>query len=90
MNNPPEVVCFNSQAFRYKAAPLTASVGDLFDAYEPEGNPANRMAMHQTIGVPPGARTLVELTFDAAGTYPFVSHRFSDAERGAVGLIAVS
>jgi nitrite reductase (NO-forming) len=112
MNNPPDVVCFNGQAFRYKATPLTASVGELvrvfimnagpsstsafhvigelFDAYEPEGNPANRMAMHQTIGVPPGDGALVELTFDAAGTYPFVSHRFSDAERGAVGLIAVS
>jgi nitrite reductase (NO-forming) len=33
---------------------------------------------------------MVELTFDEAGTYPFVTHKFSDAERGAVGLIEVT
>ena len=107
MNNPPDVVCFNGQAFRYKTTPLKASVGELvrffvmnagpsstsafhvigelFDLYEPEGNPANRMGMHQTIVVPPGDGAMVELTFDEAGTYPFVTHKFSDAERGAVG-----
>lgn len=112
MNNPPDVVCFNGQAFRYKTTPLKASVGELvrlfimnagpsstsafhvigelFDAYEPEGNPANRVGMHQTIMVPPGDGAMVELTFDEAGTYPFVSHKFSDAERGAVGLIEVA
>ena len=112
MNNPPDVVCFNGQAFRYKTTPLKASVGELvrffvmnagpsstsafhvigelFDAYEPEGNPANRMGMHQTIVVPPGDGAMVELTFDEAGTYPFVTHKFSDAERGAVGLIEVA
>ena len=112
MNNPPDVVCFNGQAFRYKTTPLQVSVGELvrffvvnagpsstsafhvigelFDAYEPEGNPANRMGMHQTIVVPPGDGAMVELTFDEAGTYPFVTHKFSDAERGAVGLIEVA
>jgi nitrite reductase (NO-forming) len=112
LGNPPDVVCFNGQAFRYKATPLTASagelvrlfvmnagpnntsafhvIGELFDAYEPEGYPANRMGMHQTIVVPPGDGAMVELVFDAPGTYPFVTHKFNDAERGAVGLIAVS
>ena len=112
MNNPPDVVCFNGQALRYKTSPLKASVGELvrffvvnagpsstsafhvigelFDAYEPEGNPANRMGMHQTIVVPPGDGAMVELTFDEAGTYPFVTHKFSDAERGAVGLIEIA
>ena len=73
LNNAPDVVCFNGQAFRYQTTPLTAKagelvrffvmnagpsstsafhvIGDLFDAYEPEGNPANRMGMHQTISV---------------------------------------
>jgi nitrite reductase (NO-forming) len=112
MNNPPDVVCFNGQAFRYKTTPLKASVGELvrffvmnagpsstsafhvigelFDAYEPEGNPANRMGMHQTIMVPPGDGAMVELTFGEPGTYPFVTHKFSDAERGAVGLIEIA
>lgn len=112
LNNPPDVVCFNGQAFRYKTTPLTAKagelvrffvmnagpsntsafhvIGELFDAYEPEGNPANRMGMHQTITVPPGDGAMVELVFDEPGSYPFVTHKFSDAERGAVGVIAIS
>ena len=80
--------------FVMNAGPSSTSafhvIGELFDAYEPEGNPANRMGMHQTIVVPPGDGAMVELTFDEAGTYPFVTHKFSDAERGAVGLIEVT
>lgn len=112
LNNPPDVVCFNGQAFRYKTTPLTAKagelvrffvmnagpsntsafhvIGELLDAYEPEGNPANRMGMHQTITVPPGDGAMVELVFDEPGSYPFVTHKFNDAERGAVGVIAIS
>ncbi|MGZ8437752.1 MAG: multicopper oxidase domain-containing protein [Candidatus Limnocylindrales bacterium] len=112
LNNPPDVVCFNGQAFRYKTTPLTAKagelvrffvmnagpsntsafhvIGELFEAYEPEGNPANRMGMHQTITVPPGDGAMVELVFDEPGSYPFVTHKFNDAERGAVGVIAIS
>ena len=111
LKNQPDVVCFNGQAFRYKAAPLIASVGELvriflvnagpsgtsafhvigalFDAIEPEGNPANRMGMHQTVEVPPGDGAMVELRFPEAGTYPFVTHSFRDAERGATGMIKV-
>ena len=112
LNNAPDVVCFNGQAFRYKTTPLTAKagelvrffvmnagpsstsafhvIGELFEAYEPEGNPANRLGMHQTIAVPPGDGAMVELVFDDPGSYPFVTHRFSDAERGAVGVIEIS
>ncbi|MEE6273438.1 hypothetical protein V2J56_08765 [Georgenia sp. MJ206] len=32
---------------------------------------------------------VVELTFPAAGTYPFVSHAMVDAERGAHGAVTV-
>jgi nitrite reductase (NO-forming) len=80
--------------FVMNAGPSSTSafhvIGELFDAYEPEGNPANRMGMHQTIAVPPGDGAMVELVFDEPGTYPFVTHRFSDAERGALGLFEVS
>ena len=80
--------------FIMNAGPSSTSafhvIGELFDAYEPEGNPANRMGMHQTIVAPPGDGAMVELVFDAPGKYPFVTHKFNDAERVAVGLFEVS
>ena len=64
-------------------------IGALFSRYEAEGNPANVRGMHQTITVPPGDGALVELTFAEPGKYPFVTHKFNDAEKGAVGLFDV-
>ncbi|MEO8571679.1 MAG: multicopper oxidase domain-containing protein [Chloroflexota bacterium] len=112
LDNPPDVVAFNGQAFRYKTTPLTVSgselvrifivnagpnsvsafhvIGALFSHYEPEGFPANGMGMHQTITVPPGDGALVELRFAEPGKYPFVTHKFNDAEKGAVGLFDVT
>jgi nitrite reductase (NO-forming) len=112
LSDPPDVVVFNGQAYRYKTTPLLASVGELvriflvnagpnsssafhvigalFSHVEADGNPANRQGMRQTIDVPPGAGALVELTFAEAGTYPFVTHKFSDASKGALGLFKVS
>ena len=65
-------------------------IGALFSNVEAEGYPANRLGMHQTINVPPGDGALVELRFAEPGTYPFVTHRFSDASKGALGLFKVS
>jgi nitrite reductase (NO-forming) len=65
-------------------------IGALFSHVEAGGNPANRTGMRQTIEVPPGDGALVELTFAEPGTYPFVTHRFCDASKGAVGLFKVS
>ena len=45
--------------------------------------------MRQTIDIPPGT-ALKELTFAEPGTYPFVTHRFCDASKGALGLFKVS
>jgi nitrite reductase (NO-forming) len=64
-------------------------IGALFSHYEAEGHPANARGMHQTINVPPGDGALVELTFAEPGKYPFVTHKFNDAEKGAVGLFDV-
>jgi nitrite reductase (NO-forming) len=44
----------------------------------------------QILDLAPGAGGFVELTFPAAGHYPFVSHAMVDAERGARGLVTVS
>lgn len=65
-------------------------IGALFNHYEPEGFPANAMGMHQTITVPPGDGALVELRFAEPGQYPFVTHKFNDAEKGALGLFDVT
>ena len=112
INNPPDVVAFNGQAFRYKTTPLPVSasellrifivnagpssvsafhvIGALFNRYEPEGFPANALGMHQTMTVPPGDGALVELKFAEPDKYPFVTHRFNDAEKGTVGLFDVT
>lgn len=80
--------------FIVNAGPSSSSafhvIGALFSNVEAEGYPVNRLGMHQTINVPPGDGALVELRFAEPGTYPFVTHRFSDASKGAVGLFKVS
>jgi len=112
LNDPPDFVVFNGQAFRYKTTPLAAKAGELvrlflvnagpssssafhvigalFSHVEADGHPANAEGMRQTIEVPPGGGALVELTFAEPGTYPFVTHKFSDASKGATGLFKVS
>ena len=111
LTDPPDVVTFNGQAFRYKTTPLTAKVGELvrifivnagpnsssafhvigalFHHVEADGNPANVEGMRQTIDVPPGDGALVELRFAEPGSYPFVTHKFADATKGAVGVFKV-
>jgi copper-containing nitrite reductase len=59
------------------------------DAYM-DGNPANRTQGNQTVMVAPGGGMVVELTIPDAGLYPFVTHSFADASKGAVGVIKVT
>ncbi len=61
-------------------------VGEIFDTVEPDGNPANVLEGVSTYGVPAGGGAMFELTFDEAGTYPFVNHAFRWADAGALGL----
>ncbi len=69
-------------------------VGAIFDRVYPDGNPDNVLENVQTYTVPAGGGAVFETTFEAGasgvGLYPFVTHAFADAERGAVGLIQVS
>lgn len=68
-------------------------VGAVFDRVYPDGNPAHALEGVQTYGVPAGGGAVFETTFEAEasgeGLYPFVTHSFADAERGAVGIIQV-
>jgi nitrite reductase (NO-forming) len=68
-------------------------VGAIFDRVYPDGNPAHALENVQTYHVPAGGGAVFETVFskDASGEglYPFVTHSFADAEKGAVGIIQV-
>jgi nitrite reductase (NO-forming) len=68
-------------------------VGAIFDRVYPDGNPDHALEGVQTYHVPAGGGAVFETTFskDASGEglYPFVTHSFADAEKGAVGIIQV-
>ncbi|KON72646.1 hypothetical protein M768_14150 [Cellulosimicrobium cellulans F16] len=68
-------------------------VGGQFDTVYHEGAyslPAGGSGGSQVLGLLPAQGGFVELAFPEAGTYPFVTHAMSDAERGASGAFAVT
>jgi nitrite reductase (NO-forming) len=67
-------------------------VGAVFDRVYPDGNPTHALSGIQTYEVPPGGGAVFEAVFGQGageGIYPFVTHSFADAEKGAVGFIQV-
>ena len=68
-------------------------VGAIFDRVYPDGNPNHALEDVQTYHVPAGGGAVFETVFDKDGSgeglYPFVTHSFADAEKGAVGIIQV-
>jgi nitrite reductase (NO-forming) len=68
-------------------------VGAVFDRVYPDGNPKHVLEGVQTYGIPAGGGAVFEAVFDKDGSgeglYPFVTHSFADAEKGAVGIIQV-
>ncbi len=80
--------------FLVNAGPVDFSafhvIGAIFSDYYPDGNPANHLVGDQTITVPPGGGAAVELTIPDAGSYPFVTHSFADASKGALGVLQVT
>jgi nitrite reductase (NO-forming) len=68
-------------------------VGAVFDRVYPDGNPAHVLEGVQTWGIPAGGGAVFETVFakdgSGEGLYPFVTHSFADAEKGAVGIIQV-
>lgn len=65
-------------------------IGTIFEAAYQGGNPANKMVGMQTVNVCPGGGMMVELRIPEAGNYPFVTHSFADASKGALGVLAVT
>jgi nitrite reductase (NO-forming) len=68
-------------------------VGAIFDRVYPDGDPKHVLTGVQTYSVPAGGGAVFETTFakngSGEGLYPFVTHAFADAEKGAVGIIQV-
>jgi nitrite reductase (NO-forming) len=61
-------------------------VGAIFDRVYMDGSLAHPLEGVQTITVPVGGGAIFETRLVEAGTYPFVSHAFADATKGAVGM----
>ncbi|MEU1971042.1 multicopper oxidase domain-containing protein [Microbacterium sp. NPDC019599] len=67
-------------------------VGGQFDTVYVEGSyvlQAGDPGGSQAMALQPAQGGFVELTFPEPGSYPFVTHRMSDAEKGARGLFRV-
>jgi nitrite reductase (NO-forming) len=68
-------------------------VGAVFDRVYPDGDPNHALTGVQTYTVPAGGGAVFETVFEKEGSgeglYPFVTHSFADAEKGAVGIIQV-
>ena len=87
----------NVRFFVVNAGPTFRSdfhiVGAIFDRVYPDGNVANVLERVQTATVPAGGGMVFESRFEQGqsgeGLYPFVTHSFADAEKGAVGIIQV-
>ena len=61
-------------------------VGAIFDKAFLDGSLAHPLEGVQTVTVPVGGGAIFETHLVEAGTYPFVSHAFADATKGAVGM----
>ena len=87
----------NVRFFVVNAGPTFRSdfhiVGAIFDRVYPDGNVENVLERVQTVTVPAGGGMVFESRFEKGqsgeGLYPFVTHSFADAEKGAVGIIQV-
>lgn len=65
-------------------------VGTIFDTAFKEGTyllrPDDRQGGAQALDLQPAQGGFVEFTFDEAGLYPIVTHKFSNVGKGALGL----
>jgi nitrite reductase (NO-forming) len=79
--------------FIVNAGPSTFSafhvIGAIFSNYYESGDPNNLMHASQTLTIPPGGAMMAELAIPDSGSYPFVTHAFSAAMKGATGMIQI-
>lgn len=79
------------RAFVLAAGPNTWSafhvVGTIFDRAWQDGNPANEQVGLQTLNLAASQGSIAEFRLDEEGVYPFVTHDFTNATKGAVGVL---
>jgi nitrite reductase (NO-forming) len=79
------------RAFVLSAGPNTWSafhvVGTILDRTWIDGNPANEQIGLQSLNLSASQGAITEFRLDEEGTYPFVTHDFTNAAKGAVGLL---
>jgi len=66
-------------------------IGEIFDTvYRDASLTSPPITDVQTVLVPPGGATVVDLTFEVPGSYIMVDHALSRVDRGAAGIIEVT
>lgn len=65
-------------------------IGTIMEDVYLDGNPYNHYEGMQTVMLPASGGAVVEFTFKEPGTYPFVTHQFNHATKGAVGVFEVT
>ena len=62
-------------------------VGGIFERVFLDGSPTTALRGVQTMNVPVGGGAIFEVRLREPGEYPFVTHAFADATKGAVGVL---
>ena len=62
-------------------------VGAIFERVFQDASSTTPLTGVQTVNVPVGGASIFELRLRQAGDYPFVTHAFADATKGAVGVL---
>lgn len=62
-------------------------VGGIFERVFEDSRPTPTLEGVQTVQVPVGGGAIFEVRLAEPGDYPFVSHAFADATKGAVGIL---
>jgi Putative multicopper oxidases len=63
-------------------------VGGIFERVFVDGSQTSPLSGVQTVAVPVGGGSIFEIRLKQPGNYPFVTHAFADATKGAVGILA--
>lgn len=65
-------------------------VGTIMERVYVDGHPNNVLHGLQTVMLPASGGAVVEFTVTEAGDYPFVTHQFNHASKGAIGILRVT
>ena len=62
-------------------------VGGIFERVFQDGSQTTPLVGVQTVNVPVGGGAIFEVRLKEPGDYPFVTHAFADATKGAIGVL---